>query len=403
MRIWVINPYDDIPGEGAKQRFWTLCETLAARGHEVTWWSSSWSHRRKAPRSLAAEKDPELGSVRLRLINAPPYESNVSLARLKNHRVFAEKLQQAGEALLADEPPRLVVFSWPPMDVGQVALRWREQCECRVVLDVMDAWPDNFLILAPSVPGAKQVLRAALEPWMANSRKVCQGVDAVSAQSHAFAHWARERQAPEPIHVCYLGAATSSVGPIQRHTSGPLRLLYLGAMGRVYDLATLINAMAKLRDGGVDVHLDLAGEGEQLDSLRDQAQRLGLAESVRFHGYVTGEALRDLLHQSHVGVIPMLPESRVAAPYKAGEYLGAGLPIVNSLPGELEDLLSQRQCGVQYQVGDSESLALAITQYVTDRERLARESRHATALYTEQFDRATTYARWAEWLENCAA
>jgi hypothetical protein len=50
MRIWIINPFDDLPCEGKAQRFWSLSETLADQGHEVIWWSSDWSHRRKAKR-----------------------------------------------------------------------------------------------------------------------------------------------------------------------------------------------------------------------------------------------------------------------------------------------------------------------------------------------------------------
>ena len=47
LSIWVVNPFDDIPGEGLPPlRFWTLCRVLAGRGHDVTWWTADWSHRR---------------------------------------------------------------------------------------------------------------------------------------------------------------------------------------------------------------------------------------------------------------------------------------------------------------------------------------------------------------------
>ena len=52
MRVWIFNPFDDVPGEGKPQRYWTLAEELAATGNQVVWWSSDWSHRRKARRRI---------------------------------------------------------------------------------------------------------------------------------------------------------------------------------------------------------------------------------------------------------------------------------------------------------------------------------------------------------------
>ena len=50
--IWLVNPFDDIPGEGNPPlRYWSLARVLAARGHDVTWWTATWSHRRKASRT----------------------------------------------------------------------------------------------------------------------------------------------------------------------------------------------------------------------------------------------------------------------------------------------------------------------------------------------------------------
>lgn len=49
LSVWIVNPFDDIPGEGLPPlRYWSLARVLAARGHDVTWWTAAWSHRRKA-------------------------------------------------------------------------------------------------------------------------------------------------------------------------------------------------------------------------------------------------------------------------------------------------------------------------------------------------------------------
>jgi hypothetical protein len=36
MRVWIINPIDELPGEpGRPGRFWSLCQVLAEQGHVV--------------------------------------------------------------------------------------------------------------------------------------------------------------------------------------------------------------------------------------------------------------------------------------------------------------------------------------------------------------------------------
>ncbi|GHC04784.1 glycosyltransferase family 4 protein [Cerasicoccus arenae] len=398
MRIWIVNPFDDIPGEGTPQRYRTLCAVLAQRGHEVIWWSSRWSHRRKQNRD-----QPTLGSesYSLRLIDAPAYSHNVSWARVRNHRQFARQLQVAGdEQIAAGYAPDLVLFSWPPMGTATAAFHWRERCGCRVTIDLMDAWPDNFLMLVPKLPGVRRLLRGLLQPWFRRATEVCQLVDAASAQSQAFADFVRQYGGPDGVHVCYLGASTQGTHYVDRPLGGDLRILYLGAMGSAYDLETLLYAISQLRSENWSVRLDIAGEGERQALLKVLCDELQLNECVTFHGYLQGQPLNDLLAASDVGVIPMLPDSLVAVPYKAGDYLGAGLPVINSLPGELKSLLESAKCGRFYQVGDAKSLANTLRPYAIDRQLARRERPAAKKLFAEHFDRAKTYPRWADWLER---
>ena len=49
--------------------------------------------------------------------------------------------------------------------------------------------------------------------------------------------------------------------------------------------------------------------------------------------------------------------SPVIIPVKIYDYLAAGLPIINSLRGELEHLLKENHAGVNYKSGDKFSLA----------------------------------------------
>jgi glycosyltransferase involved in cell wall biosynthesis len=460
MQIWILNPYDDVPAEGKPQRFWTLAAELSAQGHEVVWWSSDWSHRRKARRQAPSASVP----FQLRLVPTPPYRKNLSLARIWNHRKFGQNLyREACEAVHSGAlaKPDVILASMPPMEGPMAALRLRKRYGCRVVTDIMDAWPETWLQVVkgspPSSPrqrstgrplspppqsggelprigntgrwvGAKLALaRLLLSPYYRMLRRACQESDAVSAQSVTFAAFAKQYGARAEVHVCYLGAdaivneascggslpgasgeeATKSakagkLAADQATTSnqrpGKLRLLYLGAMERSYDLETLVAACRHLLEAGRSLELHFAGEGAKLAQL--QAMTADWAEgTVRFHGFLQKASLLELLQSSDLGVVPMFPQSGVAVPYKVGDYLSAGLPVVNSLPGELEDLLAAHDCGQMYAAGSVDSMVRALTHYFElSTEGWSGAQAGAHALFASHFDRAQSYPRFAEWL-----
>ena len=55
MKVWLVNPFDPLFGEHEQLgRYARLAETLQQAGHEVLWWSSTFSHRFK--REVDAER-----------------------------------------------------------------------------------------------------------------------------------------------------------------------------------------------------------------------------------------------------------------------------------------------------------------------------------------------------------
>ncbi len=384
------------------------------------------------------------------------------------------------------------------------ALRLRKRYDCRVVTDVMDAWPETLLqALAaaklqsvevgtyrgsepgelphrsavppirdqegsleevdpgkhdtPSISQAllKRIGRVLLFPYYRMLRKACRESDAICAQSQTFADFARAHGATGEIHVCYLGADAVGTSNVQRptsndemlstesedlregdcpqspvgldsrnqgvepppsHTPDPLahhtqrtanneqprklRLLYIGSMGRSYDLETVVTACCKQLKEGRELELHFAGEGEKLERLK--AMTADWPEgSVHFHGFLQEQALQDLLCLCDVGIISMFPESGVAVPYKVGDYLAAGLPVVNSLRGELQDLLESHDCGAFYQAGSVVSLESALGHYFDlSTAGLCEKRERAHALFKSRFDRGKTYPEFAKWLAN---
>jgi glycosyltransferase involved in cell wall biosynthesis len=182
--------------------------------------------------------------------------------------------------------------------------------------------------------------------------------------------------------------------------------LYLGNFGRSQDLRTLLRAAARL-PGNLVWELHLAGGGENEEEIRALLGQLEIGSKVRVHGFLRGDALIDLVGRCHVGVNPVLPESGIVCPYKVGDYLCSGLPVLDGLGGELRGLLEQAGCGWGYPAGDSDYLAQLMERLIRSSQGIVLgsaswrdASRAAFRLAAQHFDRANTYPRLAQAVEQ---
>ena len=344
MTVWIQNPFDNLPGEGfRKMRYSLMAEAFARAGHDVTFWTSDFSHalkRRRDPSAAAAS------CFACRLVPTPAYSRNVSLRRVFSHAAYARRWEALARRAAADGcPPELVIASLPTISGAAAALRLGRRLGARVVVDVQDAWPETFERIVP---------RWTLSPLRARARRIFREADLVTGVCDRY----RELVGRDDYLRAYLGVEPGERPEPPRSRNGRGRIAYVGGVGRTYDLDT-VRAAAKL----LDMDLSVAGGGNYLDEA-------GLAA---------------FLSECDVGVVPMCDDSWVGIPNKVFDYAKAGLPIVSSLGGETAALLAKYECGKTYASGDPESLAAAVRKALQCRPFASR------AMCEAEFDAARIY------------
>jgi 1,2-diacylglycerol 3-alpha-glucosyltransferase len=166
------------------------------------------------------------------------------------------------------------------------------------------------------------------------SRSQCNDLDAVIAPSQAMQAALRDYGIKSRIDVLPTGlpAERFQAGDgrafRRRHGLGleqPL-LLFVGRAAHEKNIGFLLEMMVELRRLRPDVRLLIAGEGPAEDSLRAQAARLGLEESVRFLGYFDrGGELQDCYSAADVFVFASLTETQGLVLLEA---MAQGVPVV---------------------------------------------------------------------------
>ena len=445
LSVWLVDPFDDIPGEGIPPlRYWSLARVLVARGHDVTWWTATWSHRRKTIRTAPLGIREDEGFA-VRLVATRPYQKNVSLARINSHKDFGRTFERlASEGVSSGQlgRPDIILASLPPLEGPEAALRLARRLDATFILDVQDLWPETFERLVPGPAFLRQLIAPLLLGNMAARRQaVVAGADALSATTDAYATAAfADAPAETPRHVCYVGAyvdefpgpprAVSEVAAVGEGgragykpaptgageaagvirglfsaaaagaSSGPLECVYAGSLEAGQDIEILPAAARQLSAKGVAATIHVAGSGKQEAALRRAAEAATGSCRMVVHGLLGREEYVRLLARCEVGLSCVKPESMVAMPNKACDYAAAGLAIVNSLPGELAAMLEQYDAGVGYTAGDAGSLAGAIAGLAADRGRLMAMRQAARRMAERELDREKTYAAFADWIET---
>jgi glycosyltransferase involved in cell wall biosynthesis len=160
-----------------------------------------------------------------------------------------------------------------------------------------------------------------------------------------------------------------------KQLDAPLRLLFVGRLEEDKGCGRAIEVLARLKRRGVAVRLDLVGDGPDRLRFERQAAAEGVADDVRFLGWMPRPQLGRLYAQAHVFLFP----SRCSEgwPKVLSEAMAYGVvPVagdVSSIPQYLEGF----RAGRALDLADREGFVSAITEYVKDRARWKTESRNA--------------------------
>ncbi len=145
-------------------------------------------------------------------------------------------------------------------------------------------------------------------------------------------------------------------------------LIFLGRLVSDKGADILLDALGRLRQQDLIPNLTVIGQGPEGNSLRQQAEQLGISDQVSFLGRRTGEELVQILNQHRIMVVP----SRWPEPFGvvALEGIACGCVIVGSNRGGLPDAIGS--CGLTFANGDSMALAQILEDLLLNPEQLTR-------------------------------
>ena len=385
-----------------------MARELASRGHQVTFWCSTfWHHKKK----FFADKNTvlQVGNYELHALHAGGYRTNHSVARFLHHRKMARIF--AIEAR-KKEVPDIIVAGLPIHDCAYEAVRFGTENKIPVIVDLRDYWPDNYLMLFPS--SLRWLVRWVLAKDFRMTRYALSNATALVAMMSHLLNWAREAYACRPPladdQVFLIGGENFdrvSLQEVERRfpelkdrTKGRFVVNYIGGFSFLTHPMVLIDAAKRLKNMGLEDQFlfVLAGTGDYHERCVRAAE--GLSNTV-FLGWLDVDGMAALNSVSHAGVIPS--HEVVSFPNKAFSYLGAGLPIFSSERGDLHNLLKKYQAGYYFDISNPQQLADLIYELShLDKSSYAKISANSKSLFENHLQADMIYREFANYVERIA-
>jgi len=133
------------------------------------------------------------------------------------------------------------------------------------------------------------------------------------------------------VRCVFNGVTADEFDPVVK-AADATDVVYVGEFRHIKGADLLVDAVARLRADGKPVTLTLAGDGEELEALKTQIEKLGLAEAVRFIGHVKAR------YGFSKGDVLVVPSRGDSMPYVVIEAAAAGIPMVAANVGGIPEI-----------------------------------------------------------------
>lgn len=415
MKCWLVTIGEPLPSDGGLVRLLragTLASFLSEMGHTVTWWTSTFDHYGKRHRFPSDVNISPHERVTIKCLHSVGYQKNVSVARICNHAALGLKFY----AKARSEPrPDIAVASLPSLELPYAACRLGREIGIPVVVDVRDLWPDSMLDLVPRQ--LRQIANTLLKPYAILAKRACRMAAALVGSTEEYVAWAlhlaeRPRSildrsfpfaysatAPAAADVKAAHSFWSEKGVAPNHDH--FVVSFVGTIGRQFDIASAIVAARALSNSNPRIKFVFCGTGEFEQTLRRQAAD---CSNVIFAGWVNRAQIWTLLRMSSLGFAPYHPieNFELNIPNKPIEYLSAGLPILHTLSGSVDEMLKRAGCGIRYAYQDPRNLEAVLLEMAEAHELVARMAENAALLFRSRFQAERVYPEFVRHLELIA-
>ena len=370
-------------------RISTIYRLLKEKGAPVELITTDFNHRTKQ------KHDPAQHPSDITFLPVPTYKKNIDLRRLYSHIVFAVRLKKHLKKL--SYRPAKVYCLVPAVTAGLACNHYCRKEKVPFVVDVIDLWPESFLILSKH----RNLLRLVTFPWKRIAEKVYRSADYLFAGSEEYARHAQKFNRKTKAVPVYLGTdaekckALAASSPLKiDKPSGQKWICFGGMLGNSYDIDIILESFRKLTEQSkYNAKLIFIGDGREAGKILRFKNQYNL--NIEVTGFLDYAGYMKYLSHADVALNSFKKGTEVAYSYKFNDYITAGIPVLNNVKGEMASMITRYNIGRNFD-HTVESLYLRLTEMFDHPELFSEMRKNATFVATTVLDKKIVYREMLE-------
>ena len=226
----------------------------------------------------------------------------------------------------------------------------------------------------------------------------------VAISRYTAAEVARLGRADVTVIPYAVGLPPGTVAQTPAPRTGPFTALFVGRLVQRKGVAVLLDALGRM-PADAPARAVVVGEGPELQTLRDRAKSLGVADRVTFTGRIPFADLSAAYRRADAVVLPAIIDDRsdtegLGMVLLEGMQFGA--PAVGSAVGGIPDIVEHDQSGLLVPPGDADALAAALTLLARDPALARRLGEAGRRRANDVFGWPAIVRRWKEIYDGLA-
>lgn len=348
-----------------------LCKEWVKRGYEVTvltgipnypqgkfYFGYGWLKKRK-------ENYDGVHIVRLPLI--PRGKNSLMLVLNYISFVFSGALWSLFTKIDVD---KVFIFEVSPMTQALVGIWYKKRKKVPCYIYVQDLWPENVQVMT----GIQN--KKILGGIQKMSDYIYKNCEYIFATSPSFVKRIEEREAAYQngkSKVIYWPQYAEDFYQPQKPKELPdlsinetFKVIFTGNIGYAQGLHILPKAARIVRDAGISCEFYIIGDGRYKKEFEKDIRENGVEKSFYLLGRKEPKEVPQYLANCNVAFLSFAdyPLFEMTIPAKLQSYMACGIPILASASGETERIITESGAGLVCKIGDAESLAEKIKEYV---------------------------------------
>lgn len=322
--------------------------------------------------SGSSQRDPEEARPMFRSIVSGIWEkSNELLFAIPDNRIAWKKdAVKRGLQIVRENDCRLVYATAPPFSSLLVGREIARKANLPLVIDFRDPWT--------RVPWGPRNKSWLANRWVARLENMCVNdaskvvLNTRELEIDFVDHY--KQQLREKFTSIPNGFDPEIKSRIESHlatcpvaspTGRPMRLLHPGSVYRNRDPRTIVDAIATLRQSGLDVILEQVGFCDENFDLQNYAMKKGVSDLIEVKPALPHDQM--LRRMAEVdGFVLLQPGTALQVPGKLFEMILFRKPILAiCVPGAVSNIVEQYRLGTIAEAGDVQQITSAIRKMAT--------------------------------------